>query len=50
VVYTLLQAGLVEIVRPDGLPVAIPGASLPVKNPEANRSLVKRLIDRIRSI
>jgi hypothetical protein len=50
VVYTLLQAGLVEIVRPDGLPVAIPGTSLPVKNPEANRSLVKRLIDRIRSI
>jgi len=50
VVYTLLQAGLVEIVRPAGLPVAIPGAALPVKNPEANRSLVKRLIDRIRSI
>ena len=50
VVFTLLQAGLVEFVRPGGLPVAIPGRNLPVKNPKQNRSLIKRLIDRIRSI
>ena len=50
VVFTLLQAGLVEIIRPGGVPLAIPGKNLPVKNPEENRSLVKRLIDRIRSI
>jgi len=50
VVFTLLQAGLVEMIRPGGLPVAIPGKNLPVKNPEQNRSLIKRLINRIRSI
>jgi hypothetical protein len=50
VVYTLLQAGLVEIVRPGGQPVALPGASLPVNKPTENRPLIKRLIDRIRSI
>ena len=50
VVFTLLQAGLVEIIRPGGVPLAIPGKNLPVRNPEENRSLVKRLIDRIRSI
>jgi hypothetical protein len=50
VVFTLLQAGLVEMIRPGGMPVAIPGKNLPVKNPEQNRSLIKRLIDRIRSI
>lgn len=50
VVFTLLQAGLVEFIRPDGVPVAIPGKTLPVQNPEQNRSLIKRLIDRIRSI
>lgn len=50
VVYTLLQAGLVEIIRPDGMPVALASDSLPVKNPKENKSLIKRLIDRIRSI
>lgn len=50
VVFTLLQAGLVEIIRPGGVPIAIPGKNLPVKHPEQNRSLIKRLIDRIRSI
>lgn len=50
VVYTLLQAGLVEIIRPDGLPVALPSNTLPVKNPKEHKSLIKRLIDRIRSI
>ena len=50
VVYTLLQAGLVELIRPDGLPVALPGQALPVNKPKENRPLIKRLIDRIRSI
>ena len=50
VVYTLLQAGLVEIIRPDGMPVALPGQTLPVNKPKENRPLIKRLIDRIRSI
>jgi hypothetical protein len=50
VVFTLLQAGLVDVIRPGGVPVAIPGKNLPVKNPQQNRSLIKRLIDLIRSI
>lgn len=50
IVYTLLQAGLVELIRPDGLPVSIPGKDLPVKNPKEHKPLIKRLIDRIRSI
>lgn len=50
VVYTLLQAGLVEIIRLDGMPVALPGQALPVNKPKENRPLIKRLIDRIRSI
>jgi hypothetical protein len=49
-VYTLLQAGLVEIVRPGGKPVALPSTSLPVNMPTENRPLIKRLIDRLRSI
>lgn len=50
VVYTLLQAGLVEIIRPNGMPVALPGKSLPVNKPKENRPLIQRLIERIRSI
>jgi len=50
VVFVLLQAGLVEIIRPGGVPLSIPGKNLPIKRPDENRSLVKRLIDRIRSI
>jgi len=50
VVYTLLQAGLVEIIRPDGMPVALPGQSLPVNKPKREPPLDQRLIDRIRSI
>ena len=50
VVYTLLQAGLVEIIRPAGQPLPLPGKSLPAINPAQRRSLVQRLIDRIRSI
>jgi hypothetical protein len=48
VVYGLLQAGLVEIVRPGGSP--LPGRMFPTTNRDEQKSLVNRLIDRIRSI
>jgi hypothetical protein len=52
VVYGLLQAGLVEIIRPGGAPA--PAApvqrSFPTQNKEEQKSLVNRLISRIRSI
>ncbi len=48
VVYALLQAGIVELVRPAG---AIPAArTLPAAQKEQQRSLINRLIERIRSI
>jgi hypothetical protein len=54
VVYGLLQAGLVEIVRPEGRPPAPPptgrAAPLPTTNPTEQKSLINRLIGRIRSI
>lgn len=50
VVYGLLQAGLVEIVRPGGAPVATPSRAFPTQNKEEQKSLVNRLISRIRSI
>jgi len=50
VVYSLLQAGLVEIVRPGGAPTATPSKSFPTPNKEEQKSLVNRLISRIRSI
>jgi hypothetical protein len=48
VVYSLLQAGLVEIVRPGGIPH--PTRMFPTQNKQEQKSLVNRLIDRIRSI
>lgn len=51
IAYSLIQAGLVEIVRPEGLeppPSKIP--TLPVKSPKEQKSLVNRLITRIRSL
>jgi hypothetical protein len=50
VVYSLLQAGLVEIVRPGGAPTATPSKSFPTQNKDEQKSLVNRLISRIRSI
>jgi len=53
IVFSLLQAGLVEIVRPPGAPAAtdfpfrLPSEA---KNKEEEKSLVNRLISRIRSI
>lgn len=50
VVYGLLQAGLVEIVRPGGAPPAKQARSFPTQNKDEQKSLVNRLISRIRSI
>lgn len=50
VVFSLLQAGVVEIVRPGGGPPLPHGRMFPTANREEQRSLVNRLIDRIRSI
>ncbi len=50
VVYGLLQAGLVEIVRPGGAQPAKPVHTFPTQNKEEQKSLVNRLISRIRSI
>lgn len=49
VVYGLLQAGLVEIVRPGGMPVATP-RPFPSGNKDEQKSLINRLISRIRAI
>ncbi len=48
VVYGLLQAGLVEIVRPGGAP--LPTRMFPTTNRTEQKSLVTRLIERIRKI
>jgi len=57
VVYGLLQAGLVEIVRPEGAPA--PRATVPVRpggrpapapDPKQQMSVVNKLIARIRSL
>ena len=50
VIYALLQAGLVEIIRPSGMPVAMNGKIIPQLNRKDQKSLVNRLIERIRSI
>ncbi len=50
VVYSLLQAGLVEIIRPGGMPVPTSNRMFPTPDKEEQKSLVNRLISRIRSI
>jgi hypothetical protein len=54
IVYGLLQAGLVEVVRPEGAPAPSQerarAAAMPVQDKEEQKSLVNRLITRIRSI
>jgi hypothetical protein len=52
VVYGLLQAGLVEIIRPGGVALAAAAGHqvFPSQNREEQRSLVNRLINRIRSL
>jgi len=46
----LLQAGLVEVVRPAGMPLPPQARQLPPVNKEQQASLVNRLINRIRSL
>ena len=50
IVYGLLQAGLVEIVRPEGAPTSMPAHTFPSENREEQKSLVNKLIGRIRSL
>ncbi len=49
VIYSLLQAGLVELIRPGNLP-PIQAQAFPTQNKDEQKSLVNRLISRIRSI
>jgi hypothetical protein len=50
VVFGLLQAGLVEIIRPEGMPLPPQAQKLPPVDPKQQSSLVNRLIDRIRTL
>jgi hypothetical protein len=53
IVYGLMQAGLVELIRPEGSPAPQPKAqkqALPTQDKEEQKSLVNKLITRIRSI
>ena len=51
IVYSLVQAGLVEIIRPEGVaPPAPKVPTLPVEGADEQKSLVNRLITRIRSL
>ncbi|MFH2102832.1 MAG: DUF4388 domain-containing protein [Chloroflexota bacterium] len=50
IVYSLLQAGLVEICRPEGMVVPQPMRVFPTEDKDEQKSLVNRLITRIRSL
>jgi hypothetical protein len=50
IVYGLLQAGLVETCRPEGAPVVPSMRAFPTEDLEEQKSLINRLINRIRSI
>lgn len=50
VVYGLLEAGLVEIVRPEGMPVPPQARAIKPIDEQQKASLVNRLIQRIRSL
>jgi len=50
IVYGLLQAGLVDIVRPEGITVAPSPKMFPTQDREEQKSLVNKLIGRIRSL
>ncbi len=50
IVYGLLQAGLVEIIRPEGARIPVPARTFPTENREEQKSLVNKLIGRIRSL
>jgi len=50
IVYGLLQAGLVEVIRPEGMVIPMSPKTFPTQNKEEQKSLVNRLIGRIRSL
>jgi hypothetical protein len=52
IVYGLLQAGLVKLIRPLGAPTQLEGvqSAMPGKDRQEQKSLVRRLIERVRSI
>ncbi len=51
IVYGLLQAGLVELVRPAGAAVVVPNAKqFPTQDKEEQKSLINKLIGRIRTM
>lgn len=52
IVYGLLQAGLVELARPADAPVPLPSSkpALPAQNKEEQKSLINKLIGRIRNL
>lgn len=50
IVYGLLQAGLVEIVRAEGVPVPANPKMFPTQDKEEQKSLINKLIGRIRTM
>ncbi|MDK1029040.1 MAG: DUF4388 domain-containing protein [Anaerolineae bacterium] len=50
IVYGLLQAGLIEIVRPEGVVIKPSPKTFPTQNKEEQKSLVNKLIGRIRTL
>jgi len=50
IVYGLLQAGLAEIVRPEGMVIQQNPKTFPTQDKQEQKSLVNKLIGRIRSL
>jgi DNA-binding transcriptional regulator YhcF (GntR family) len=50
IVYALLEAGLVEVIRPEGMPLPSGAQSFRPVDEKQRATLVNRLIDRIRSL
>jgi hypothetical protein len=50
IVYGLIQAGLVEMVRPANAPVTINPKMLPTQDRDEQRSLINKLIGRIQRL
>jgi len=51
IVYGLLQAGIVQLIRPEGIKMPVRAmTTLPIKDQQEQRSLVNRIIHRIRSL
>jgi len=49
VIYTLLQAGIVELVRPAGAPKMDISSAMPDKSQREQRSVINRIIDRLKT-